>query len=1010
MSLKNLSNHSIFVKSTKTNDLKFALMMKSLTVVPGLIQSVTQRGLWLIFLLVFGTTVGAQGWQQSFGGNKEDRGSIVRETVDHGIIAIGFSESFPSANNSDIDIFIVRTDVDGTVLWTKVYDEGFSERPADVIELEDGFLVLGTMRPTFTADDQLYLLNIDRRGNKRWSKVLHSDTDDSGVAIVPALDGNGYVIAGVAFDPSNGQRDDLLLVKVDLEGQEIWRKVSGTAKNDVAQGLVALSDGYVVASNSPVIDNSVINNMNDIVLYKVDASGDSIWTKVYGEGGVIEEVNDLIKTSEGDLVLTGTAENFDKLLIGKVDLNGDSIWFKKYAVTPIDNIGNAVVELPDGGFAVVGLAFKSQEDSDILVIKFDQNGDEEWHSLVGETENQDFGESIASTQDGGFLITGYNGKVFNFINDLILLKLDGTGNVVTNRISGTIQYKPEGCAGPDSTATPLADWLVVAESADETYFITSDSNGFYSAIVDTGTYTIKTLPPNNLWDVCEPEIHIVALTEFYDTTEINFDVTAGTDCPAMQVDITTPYIVNCENAVYSVSYCNVGPITGEDAYITVELDEELTFLSSSLAVSEQNDSILIFQLGDVASMECGEFTITTQMACEGVVEGQATLVSAHIYPDTLCEGSEGWSGASVEVSGECDTETGTLNFRIRNVGTADMIRERTYFVVEDHIMFRTEQFQLEKEQQKVIPLQSLDGPTYRLIAEQEEGHPGNSYPTVAVEGCVMEGEPYHVGFVNEFPEDEGNIFQAVDVQEALSTGSGVLMRGYPKGYQDSIIDQNTEIEYTIIFENAGSEIIDRVVIRDTMSSFLDVSSIVLGASSHPYEFEIYNNGILKITFDEIQLQPGGSTEEANSRGFIQFRIAQKPINDVGIVIENGATVYFDYYAPQPTNVVRHVVGCSDIVNTGCIISDVHPGPGNPNGTTIKVSPNPFFESTSFEITGTVFDVVEFRLFDVAGRLIRTDRFRGNNYDFYRKSLPGGLYLYRMESEGKIIATGKVVIR
>ena len=285
MSLKNLSNHSIFVKSTKTNDLKFALMMKSLTVVPGLIQSVTQRGLWLIFLLVFGTTVGAQGWQQSFGGNKEDRGSIVRETVDHGIIAIGFSESFPSANNSDIDIFIVRTDVDGTVLWTKVYDEGFSERPADVIELEDGFLVLGTIRPTFTADDQLYLLNIDRRGNKRWSKVLHSDTDDSGVAIVPALDGNGYVIAGVAFDPSNGQRDDLLLVKVDLEGQEIWRKVSGTAKNDVAQGLVALSDGYVVASNSPVIDNSVINNMNDIVLYKVDASGDSIWTKVYGEGG-----------------------------------------------------------------------------------------------------------------------------------------------------------------------------------------------------------------------------------------------------------------------------------------------------------------------------------------------------------------------------------------------------------------------------------------------------------------------------------------------------------------------------------------------------------------------------------------------------------------------------------------------------------------------------------------------------------------------------------------------------
>ncbi|MBX2877231.1 MAG: T9SS type A sorting domain-containing protein, partial [Saprospiraceae bacterium] len=376
----------------------------------------------------------------------------------------------------------------------------------------------------------------------------------------------------------------------------------------------------------------------------------------------------------------------------------------------------------------------------------------------------------------------------------------------------------------------------------------------------------------------------------------------------------------------------------------------------------------------------------------------------------ICEGNDEWSGASIEVTGDCDTETGTLNFRIKNVGDAIMVRERNYFVVEDDLMFLTQPFRLEPQKEEVIELEVLDGPTYRLIAEQEEGHPGNSYPTVAVEGCVADGEPFNVGMVSQFPEDEGDIFQAVDVQEALSIGSGVLMRGYPKGYQDSIIDQNTEIEYTIIFENTGSEIIDRVVIRDTMSSALDVSSIVLGASSHPYEFEIYNDGILKITFDEIQLQPDGSAEEANSRGFVQFRIAQKPINDVGIVIDNGATVYFDYHAPQPTNNVRHIVGCSDIVNTGCIISDVNPEPGNPHGATIKVSPNPFFESTSFEIIGTVFDAVEFRLFDVAGRLIRTDRFRGNNYDFYRRSLPGGLYMYRMESEGKIIATGKVVIR
>lgn len=1008
MSLKKLINPLIFVLSIRTNDLKFALMRKTATVVPAALQMMSQRGLWMLIFLCFGTLVEAQGWQYAFGGNKEDQGAIVRETIDHGFIALGFSESFEGVNNSDIDIYIVRTDVDGTPIWTKVYDEGFSERPADMIELEDGYLILGTIKPSFTSKNQLYLLNIDRRGNKRWSKILQSNTDDSAVAFTPAINGDGYLIAARTFDDEGNSGEDNLLALVDAEGQEVWRKTNGTQKNDVFKGIAPVSDGYILAGNSPVI--SPTSSKNDIVLYKYDANGNSIWTKAYGEASEAEEVNDLILTSDGNIVITGTVESSDRLLVAKFDMSGDSIWFKKHLITEIDNIGNEVIELSDGGFAVVGLAFLDVTDSDILIMRFNSEGEEVWTSLVGDKGKQDFGESIAATQDGGFIVTGYNGKDFAFINDLILLKLDGTGNVVTNQISGTIKYAPEGCDGPDSLAVPLDDWLVVAESADQTYFITTDSNGFYTAKVDTGTYTIKTLPPNNLWDVCEPEIHIVALNEFYDTTEINFGVTAGADCPAMQVDVTTPYLINCENAIYAVSYCNLGPGIGEAAYIEIDIDEDLTFISSSIAPSSQDGSMLTFQLGDIGSMECGEFMITAQLACEGIVNGQATLVSAHIYPDTICEGVDDWSGASIQVSGECDTETGTMNFRIRNVGEANMIRQRNYFIVEDQIMFRTAPFQLPQFDEEVIPIQSIDGATYRLIAEQEEGHPGQSYPTVAIEGCVTEGEPFNVGMVTQFPEDEANSFQAVDAQEVLPIGSGVLMRGYPKGYQDSLIDQNTEIEYTIIFENTGSEIIDRVVIRDTMSSALDVSSITLGASSHPYEFEIYNDGILKITFDEIQLQPGGSTEEANSRGFVQFRIAQKPVNDVGIVIENGATVYFDYAAPQPTNVVRHTIGCTDIVNAGCIISDVRPGPGNPEGLTIKVSPNPFFESTSFEIIGTVFDAVEFSVYDVTGKLVRTDRFRGNNYDFYRRSLPGGMYLYQMRSEGRVIATGKVVIR
>ena len=89
-------------------------MRKTATVVPPAFQMMSQRGLWMLIFLCFGTLVEAQGWQYTFGGNKEDQGAIVRETIDHGFIALGFSESFEGVNNSDIDIYIVRTDVDGT--------------------------------------------------------------------------------------------------------------------------------------------------------------------------------------------------------------------------------------------------------------------------------------------------------------------------------------------------------------------------------------------------------------------------------------------------------------------------------------------------------------------------------------------------------------------------------------------------------------------------------------------------------------------------------------------------------------------------------------------------------------------------------------------------------------------------------------------------------------------------------------------------------------------------------
>jgi len=86
------------------------------------------------------------------------------------------------------------------------------------------------------------------------------------------------------------------------------------------------------------------------------------------------------------------------------------------------------------------------------------------------------------------------------------------------------------------------------------------------------------------------------------------------------------------------------------------------------------------------------------------------------------------------------------------------------------------------------------------------------------------------------------------------------------------------------------------VIRDTLSEFLDVTSIQQGASSHPYQLEILEYNILKFTFANINLVDS-VTNEPESHGFVSFRISQLDSLPLGTVIHNSAAIFFDYEPP-----------------------------------------------------------------------------------------------------------------
>lgn len=954
----------------------------------------------------------AQGWEATFGGISDDEAYSVLQTPDHGYIIVGTSESF--GDDNDFDVYVVRVNVDGALIWQQIYDEAIRERGYQIIESADGnYLIIGDLQdnPATPNVFYTYLLKITPQGEFLWSRRYGTaGVDEKGFGIAKAIGSEGYAIIGTTKATSNGI-NDIQLIRVDENGDVLWRRTYGGTADEQGRAIVAMPDGGFAFTGN------IKQGLNtDMVTMRVNSLGDVIWADtIVGPGG--DEARSITRTQNGDLAIAGFVQNSALGYVHRYNADGGTRWSKEISSGAGLQLQD-IVESPDGALVATGLVEVNAVNIDIYLIKMDgENGQTIWAHQIGNNPREDAGLSVINTVDGGYAIAGRasaEGGEIIFIPDVVLVKVDASGNTITNKIQGRV-FRPVSTCNPVFAIgdAVLPAWIVRAESSTgQQYYGVTDATGRYSILTDTGSYTVTLLAPNNYWDVCNNDRQ-VALNQFYANVAVNFAVEPETECPYLEVDVSATFLAVCSNVSYNISYCNVGPVTANEAYVVVTLDDELTYtgVSPGFTATEIAPRTYRVELGDIGSTVCGSFYLYGAIACEGIANGQAGLVSAHIFPDSICqEPDPNWDGASIIVKGECIDDL--VKFQIKNVGDGDMIQARNYFVVEDQILFLNEPFILPSQDSVTIEL-PITGATYRIIAEQAVGHPGAAFPTLALEGCADEGGNYTTGNVTQFPENDQDPFISIDVQEiTTSEPQATLLRGYPTGYADSVITAETDLIYTIFFANLGVDTIEQWIIRDTIPSSLDITTVMPGASSHPYEFSLSNDGVLRFIFSEIQLFPGSSTADDSHRGFVKFRISQQSNNPLGTLIENRAAVFFDYQTPVNTNAVRHTVGCIDFFDPteGCITVDVAPVPNAPDFK-IKVFPNPFWDYATIEIENLPSTSAQFELYDALGRLLRSEQF---NYEglhrVYRNGLPAGLYFFKLRSEGQLIGNGKMVVR
>lgn len=121
------------------------------------------------------------------------------------------------------------------------------------------------------------------------------------------------------------------------------------------------------------------------------------------------------------------------------------------------------------------------------------------------------------------------------------------------------------------------------------------------------------------------------------------------------------------------------------------------------------------------------------------------------------------------------------------------------------------------------------------------------------------------------------------------------------------VEAGTELTYQIRFQNIGTDTAFHVVLRDTLADMFEFASLEAGASSHPYTMDFYGQRVLRFTFNGIKLPPESVNEQA-SIGSVQFKIRLKDSLAPLTLIENTASIYFDYNEPVATNTYFHTIG------------------------------------------------------------------------------------------------------
>jgi hypothetical protein len=362
-------------------------------------------------------------WDKTYHKTSGDMGEAVLVADDGGFYIVGTASLDMSGAGVSGDVYLIRTDANGEVLWEKTYGGDKAEEGLSLARTSDGNLLLAGMTKSSGAGGaDAYLVKVDPDGNEIWSKAYGGPLDEMVSARV--LEDGSFMLWGNVVDPNDSiadpgaagydgyaGRSNIYLAKVDAAGNLVWSKTFGGQNNLLSSGGVAAADGGFVVLASLL---RYPEPGDDAYLLKVDKNGKKVWERTW-EDGTIATFN-LLRTADDQYLIAAsvapaddTARAMADFLFIKVDQQGKEVWSSQFGDPKMIDYPKVIVQTPDGGYIAVGdwlQDLSGRSPGLIAIAKIDAVGKLVWEKTIKPTGRENVLRGWLQLEDGNCLLVG----------------------------------------------------------------------------------------------------------------------------------------------------------------------------------------------------------------------------------------------------------------------------------------------------------------------------------------------------------------------------------------------------------------------------------------------------------------------------------------------------------------------------------------------------------------------------------------------------------------------------